>query len=91
MLSHKKLFDHTCTLSSFSISCKRRSRIKKAERIENQKKIVITGDQKLSRILSKHSKYMNFQEAVLAKNYHAKEHEIEMAITSINGPVSWRR
>lgn len=81
MLLHLKSFCITLIfIVPFSSLCTRHSRIKKIERLENSKKVVISGDKKLSQILSKHSKYMNFEEAVLAKNHYVKERDIEMAI-----------
>ncbi len=64
----------------FHISCKRRSRIKKAERLEIRKKVVITDDMKLSQILAKQVKYMKFDEAAQAMDYYLKKKDLDAAI-----------
>jgi len=79
----KKIFNLVLLLAiatTCSIRAKRHSRKKRLDRLENPKKIVITEDQKLSKALSKNSKYMTFNEALLAKNYYMKEHNTDRAI-----------
>lgn len=82
MLKKKFLYSITLLLIAFPsfLYPKRRSRIKRAERREMQKNVVITGDQKLSAALSRQTKVMNFEEALLAKDYYMKGRDLDMAI-----------
>lgn len=68
------------TSLGFTLTAKRHSRIKRAQRLEMRKTIIITDDQKLATALAKQTKYMKFDEAVLAKNYYIKERELDMII-----------
>lgn len=75
-----KLVSCLLLLLPLSLNAERHSRKKRIDRVESRKKIVITDDQKLARALSKHSKNLTFDEAVLAKPYYMKEHDTDMAI-----------
>ena len=79
-LRHKLFF----FIVLLSIPCtalsKRRSRMRKSQRLEMRRKVVITDDQKLSTALGKQIKFMKFDDAVLAMNYYIKENNIDVAI-----------
>ncbi len=77
---YKVLFLTIGLLVPFGTSCKRHARIRKAERLEKRKKVVITDDQKLTAALSKQIKYMKFDDAVLSMNYYIKEQDLDVAI-----------
>lgn len=59
---------------------KRHSLVRRSERIEQRKKVIITDDEALATILGKQTKNMSFAEAYRAQEYYRKAKELEMQV-----------
>lgn len=74
------LFLITALTTTFPIATKRHSLVRKSERVEQRKKVVITDDESLATLLKKQTKYMTFIEASRAFDYYKTSKEPEMQI-----------
>ncbi len=69
----------TLTLISVSSEAKRHSLVRRSERIEQRKKVIVTDDETLATLLKKQTKNMTFTEAARAFEYYDKK-DAEMQI-----------